>query len=172
MEMTMLLKSNFPAGAHGTVHSPPWPPAWVRRILQGCAFPDCRHSRRCGWECSCADRHPPQPSPGLRPPMLPGLMRILSTATSAQARAPPCSQMDVCHNGDVHRILDGFDALCIRRAGAGHAQDLTASSFAPRCLRHIALNISTGTLSIVCTATGFLRRWSHCRFSLPVLTAA
>ena len=50
-------------------------------------------------------------------------------------------KMDVCHNGDVHRILDGFDALCIRRAGAGHAQDLTASSFAPLCLRHIALNI-------------------------------
>ena len=44
-------------------------------------------------------------------------------------------------DGDVHRILDGFDAFCIRRAGAGHAQDLTASSFAPLCLRHIALNI-------------------------------
>ena len=50
-------------------------------------------------------------------------------------------KVDVCHDGDVHRIFDGFDALCICRAGAGHPQDLAAGSFAPFCLSHIALNI-------------------------------
>ena len=50
-------------------------------------------------------------------------------------------KVDIRHDGDVHRVLDGFDALCIRRAGAGHPQDLAACSFAPLSLCHIAFDV-------------------------------
>ena len=45
------------------------------------------------------------------------------------------------HDGDVHCVFDGLDALCICRAGAGHSQNLAASGFAPLGLRHIALDV-------------------------------
>ena len=50
-------------------------------------------------------------------------------------------KVDIRHDGDVHRVFDGLDALCICRAGAGDPQNLTASGFAPLGLRHIALDV-------------------------------
>lgn len=31
-------------------------------------------------------------------------------------------KVDICHDGDVHCVFDGLDALCICRAGAGDPQ--------------------------------------------------
>ena len=50
-------------------------------------------------------------------------------------------KVDIRHDGDVHRILDGLDALGVCCAGAGHAQDLTARRLAAFRLRHIALDV-------------------------------
>ena len=50
-------------------------------------------------------------------------------------------KVDIRHNGDIHRILDGLDALGVCCAGAGHTQDLTARRLAALRLRHIALDV-------------------------------
>ena len=50
-------------------------------------------------------------------------------------------KVDICHDGDVHCVFDGLDALCICRAGAGHPQDLTARRLAALGLCHIALDV-------------------------------
>ena len=50
-------------------------------------------------------------------------------------------KVDIRHDGDIHCVFDGLDALCICWAGAGHPQDLTASGFAPLGLCHIALDV-------------------------------
>ena len=50
-------------------------------------------------------------------------------------------EVDVCHDGDIHGVLDGLDALGVCRAGTGHAQNLTACRFTALCLRHIALDV-------------------------------
>ena len=50
-------------------------------------------------------------------------------------------KVDICHDGDAHRVFHGLDALGVGCAGAGHPQDLTAGGFAPLCLCHIAGNV-------------------------------
>ena len=62
----------------------------------------------------------------------------------AHVRAGQCGlviKVDIRHDGDIHRILDGLDALGVCCAGAGHAQDLTARRLAALRLRHIALDV-------------------------------
>ena len=50
-------------------------------------------------------------------------------------------EVDIRHDGDVHRVLDGLDALGVRCAGAGYTQDLAARRLAPLGLCHIALDV-------------------------------
>jgi hypothetical protein len=54
--------------------------------------------------------------------------------------------VDICHDGDVHRVLHGLDALGIRRAGAGHTQDLAARRLTALCLGNVALNVLHGDI--------------------------
>ena len=55
-------------------------------------------------------------------------------------------EVDVCHDGDIDGVLDGLDALGIRRAGAGHPQDLTARRLTALCLGNVALNVLHGDI--------------------------
>ena len=50
-------------------------------------------------------------------------------------------KVDIRHDGDIHRVFDGLDALCVGCAGAGHTEDLTACRLAAFCLRNVALDI-------------------------------
>ena len=55
-------------------------------------------------------------------------------------------KVDIRHDGDVHRVLHGLDALGIRRAGAGHTQDLAARRLTALCLGNVALNVLHGDI--------------------------
>ena len=80
----------------------------------------------------------------LYPVIIADIARVDADFVYAYVRAGQRSlivKVDICHDGDVHCVFDGLDALCICRAGAGDPQNLTASGFAPLGLRHIALDV-------------------------------
>ena len=81
---------------------------------------------------------------GLHPVVVADVARIDADLVHAHVGAGESRlvvEVDVCHDGDIDGVLDGLDALGIRRAGAGHPQDLTARRLAALGLCHIALDV-------------------------------
>ena len=97
--------------------------------------------------------------------MLPGFDANLIGTGIDGGKGGAIVKVDIGHNGDIHRLLNGRYHRGICRGGHRDAHDLAARFCHAFCLLHVARISLTGTLSMVSL------QWGWCANGmLPILT--